>query len=284
MPKKTILDFLEMKRTGQKIVFLTGYDAMMASFEEKAGVDMILVGDSVGNTKLGYSSTIPVTMEEMLVFSKAVRRGAPNTFIIGDMPFMSYQASIQDAVRNAGRFIKEAECDAIKLEGGALYAPVVKAISDAGMLVMGHIGLTPQSAAKFGGWRAQGRSAEAAVKLVEDALALEAAGAFSILLEGIPGPVAKVIAEKCSIPILGIGAGLPCDGQLLIVYDMLGMFELFKPKFVKRYADLATVIVDAMKKYAEEVRGGLFPDPPHEYKMPPQEEEAFYRLLKDNSR
>ena len=281
MTKKTILDFSSMKESGEKIVFLTGYDAMMASFEEKAGVDMILIGDSVGNTVLGYASTIPVTMEEMLIFSRAVRRGAPNTFIIGDMPFMSYQGGISDAVHNAGRFVKEAECDAVKLEGGTLFAPIIKAISDAGMLVMGHIGLTPQSAAKFGGWKAQGRSAEAGVKIVEDALALEKAGAFSILLEGIPGPVAKAIRDRCSIPILGIGAGLPCDGQLLIVYDMLGIFQLFKPKFVKRYAALADEIVSAMATYAKEVREGAFPAPSHEYNMLPEAEGAFLNLLKE---
>ena len=268
-----------MKASGEKIVFLTAYDAMMAAFEEQAGVDMILVGDSVGNTKLGYSSTIPVTMEEMLVFAKAVRRGAPNTFIIGDMPFMSYQADVAEAVRNAGRFVKEAECDAIKLEGGVGMADVVKAISDAGILVMGHIGLTPQYAAKFGGWKAQGRDARAAMHLVEDAKALEEAGAFAILLEGMPGPVSKAIREMCAIPIIGIGAGLPCDGQLLIVYDMLGMFELFKPKFVKRYGNLAADIVRMMAEYRDEVRSGGFPTSDHAYKMPKEQYAEFKKAL-----
>lgn len=279
MAKKTIVDFQRMKAEGEKIVFLTGYDAMMAAFEEKAGVDMILVGDSVGNTKLGYSSTIPVTIDEMIVFAKAVRRGAPNTFIVGDMPFMSYQASVEDAVRNAGRFVKEAECDSIKLEGGEIVAPVVKAISDAGILVMGHIGLTPQYAAKFGGWKAQGRDLRTALQLVKDAKALEEAGAFAILLEGMPAPVSRYITEMCDIPILGIGAGLPCDGQLLIVYDMLGMFELFKPKFVKRYGHLSQDIVRMMSEYAQEVRSQKFPTPQHEYRMPAEVEQQFLKAV-----
>jgi 3-methyl-2-oxobutanoate hydroxymethyltransferase len=279
VPKKTIIDFQKMKAARERIVYLTAYDAMMAAFEERAGVDMILIGDSVGNTKLGYSSTIPVTMEEMIIFAKAVRRGAPNTFIIGDMPFMSYQASVEDGIRNAGRFVKEAECEAIKLEGGSGVAHIVKAISDAGILTMGHIGLTPQYAAKFGGWKAQGRDLRTALKLVEDAKALEEAGAFSILLEGIPGPVAKVITEMCQIPILGIGAGLPCDGQLLIVYDMLGMFELFKPKFVKRYGKLSDEIVRMMIEYRDDVRASRFPGPEHEYKMPADVEAEFKKVL-----
>jgi len=281
LPKKTIVDFQKMKADGEKIVFLTGYDAMMASFEEQAGVDMILVGDSVGNTKLGYSSTLPVTMEEMIIFCKAVRRGAPNTFIVGDMPFMSYQADIAEAVRNAGRFVKEAECDAIKLEGGEIVAPVVKAISDSGILVMGHIGLTPQYAAKFGGWKAQGRDMTTAMQLIRDAMALEKAGAFSVLLEGMPAPVSDYITKRCEIPILGIGAGLPCDGQLLIVYDMLGMFELFKPKFVKRYGNLAQEIVRMMSEYAQEVRESKFPTPKHEYHMPKDVLAAFEKAIEE---
>ncbi len=279
MSKKTVLDFADMKESGQKVVFLTAYDAQMARLEEQAGVDMILVGDSVGNTLLGYESTIPVTMDNMVLFTGAVRRGAPNTFIVGDMPFMSYQASVDDAVRNAGRLVKEAEADAIKLEGGLQVVPAVKAITDAGMLVMGHIGLTPQSAGQFGGWRAQGRSAEQAVNLVRDALALEEAGAFAILLEGIPGVVSKAITERCSIPILGIGGGLQCDGQLLIVYDMLGIFEAFKPKFVKRYGELAGVITEMFQEYGREVRAGEFPTTAHDYGMPRAEQEEFSRAL-----
>ncbi|MDP2858485.1 MAG: 3-methyl-2-oxobutanoate hydroxymethyltransferase [Bacillota bacterium] len=281
MPRKTIIDFHRMKAEKEKIVFLTAYDAMMAAFEERAGVDMILIGDSVGNTELGYSSTIPVTMEEMITCAKAVRRGAPNTFIIGDMPFMSYQASVEDAVRNAGRFVKEAECDAVKLEGGQVVAHIVKAISEAGILTMGHIGLTPQYAAKFGGWKAQGRDLRTALQLVKDARALEEASAFSILLEGMPGPVSKVITEMCEVPILGIGAGLPCDGQLLIVYDMLGMFELFRPKFVKRYGQLADEIVRMMQEYAVDVRANKFPGPEHEYRMPQDVMAEFHKALQE---
>ncbi len=281
MAKKTILDFMEMKRKGEKIVYLTAYNAQMARFEEAVGVDMILVGDSVGNTDLGYDSTLPVTMEDMVTFTAAVRRGAPNTFIVGDMPFMSYQTSIEEAIYNAGRLIKEGGADAIKLEGGAVVTDTVRAINEAGILVMGHIGLTPQSAAQFGGWKAQGRDAEQAVKIVKDALALEEAGAFSILVEGVPGAVSQVIRDKCSIPILGIGAGAPCDGQLLIVYDMLGMYETFKPKFVKRYGNLAKDIKEMLAQYCQEVRGGQFPTREYEYGMPAEAADEFQRLLEE---
>jgi 3-methyl-2-oxobutanoate hydroxymethyltransferase len=279
LAKKTILDFLEMKEKGEKIVFLTGYNAQMARFEEAVGVDMILVGDSVGNTDLGYDTTLPVTMEDMLTFTAAVRRGAPNTFVVGDMPFMSYQTSVEEAIYNAGRFIKEAGADAVKLEGGAKVADIIRGINDAGILVMGHIGLTPQSAAQFGGWKAQGRNAEQAVSLVKDALALEEAGAFSILVEGVPAPVSKVIRDKCRIPILGIGAGHPCDGQLLIVYDMLGMFEAFKPKFVKRYGNLAQDIKDMLAEYVKDVREEAFPTREYEYGMPKEAQALFEELL-----
>jgi 3-methyl-2-oxobutanoate hydroxymethyltransferase len=280
--KKTILDFQEMKKKGEKIVYVTGYNAQVARLEEAAGVDMILVGDSVGNTDLGYASTIPVTMEEMLVFCKAVRRGAQDTFVVGDMPFMSYQGSITDAVYNAGRLIKEAEMDAVKLEGGAEMAPVVEAMTRAGMLVMGHIGLTPQSAGQFGGWRAQGRDPKKALSLVKDALALENAGAFSVLLEGVPPVVSDTIRQRSSVPILGIGAGSPCDGQLLIIYDLVGMFQLFTPKFVKKYGNLAEDIKSMVGEYCSDVRQGAFPGKEHAYGMPPEAEAEFRRMLKED--
>jgi len=279
MPKKTVVDFMQMKKEGRKVVFLTAYDAMLARLEEEAGVDMILVGDSVGNTLLGYETTLPVTMEEMLIFTRAVRRGAPNTFVIGDMPFMSYQCSIREAVLNAGRFVKEAGADAIKLEGGRRVAPQVKAIAEAGMLVMGHIGLTPQSAAQFGGWRAQGRDAESALKLLEDAVALEEAGAFAVLVEGVPGAVTAEITRRLSIPVYGIGAGKPCDGQLLIVYDLLGLYEVFQPKFVKRYGHLAREVVAMLRQYAEEVRQGIFPGPEHDYGIPRDQLDRFRQAI-----
>ncbi len=275
MAKKTIVDFYNMKEQGEKVVFLTAYDALIAGLEEEVGVDMILVGDSVGNTLLGYDSTLPVTMEEMLIFTRAVRRGAPETFIVGDMPFMAYQTECFTAVGNAGRFIKEAGADAIKLEGGRKVSDRVRAIVDAGMLVMGHIGLTPQSAGQFGGWRAQGRTADTALTILDDALALEEAGAFSILVEGVPGEVTRIIKDQCSIPIYGIGAGSPCDGQLLIVYDMLGLFEVFQPRFVKRYGQLARDIASMLSDYAHEVREGQFPTRAHDYGMPAKELERF---------
>jgi len=282
MAKKTILDFLEMKRKGEPIVYVTGYNAQIARLEEQAGVDMILVGDSVGNTDLGYASTLPVTMEEMLVFCKAVRRGAPNTFVVGDMPFMSYQKSVEEAVWNAGRLVKEAEMDAVKLEGGAEMASVVEGITRAGMLVMGHIGLTPQSAGQFGGWRAQGRDPKRAISLVKDALALEKAGAFSVLLEGVPPVVSDVIRRVCKIPVLGIGAGRACDGQLLIIYDLLGLFQLFTPKFVKKYGDLAGDIKRMVGEYCKDVREGFFPAKEHEYGMPADAEATFKKMLQED--
>ncbi len=279
MAKKTVIDFLEMKNKGEKIVYVTGYNAQIARLEEMAGVDMILVGDSVGNTDLGFESTLPVTMDQMVLFTGAVRRGAPGTFIVGDMPFMSYQTDVAEAIRNAGRLCKESGADAVKLEGGKEVVPVVEGINRAGMLVMGHIGLTPQSSGQFGGWRAQGRDPHKALALVEDALALEKAGAFSILVEGVPSPVTKAISEKCKIPILGIGAGSPCDGQLLIVYDLLGLFELFTPKFVKKYGNLADDIRGMLEEYCKDVREQSFPADEHEYKMPQDAEEQFQKLL-----
>jgi len=279
LAKKTILDFHEMRKAGQKITFLTAYDYPTALLEERAGIDMILVGDSLGMTVLGYEGTIPVTMDEMIIHTRAVRRGAPNTFVIGDMPFLSYQTSIHDAVYNAGRFAKEAQVDAIKLEGGARVKEQVRAITDAGILVMGHLGLTPQSMAQLGGFKAQGRSAEAALKVVEDAKALEEAGAFAILLEAVPPVVGKVVTERAGIPILGIGAGPYVDGQLLIVSDLLGIFQAFTPKFVKKYANLAEVMTKAFEEYAADVRGGRFPEPKHNYGMPPEEEERFLKAV-----
>lgn len=279
--KKTIFDFNEMVAKGDKIVYLTAYDYLSAKMEEKAEIDMILVGDSLGMVTLGYETTFPVTMEDMISHCKAVRRGAPNTFIVGDMPYMSYQVSDEQAVENAGRFIKEALCDAVKLEGGGPYiASRLKAINDAGILVMGHIGLTPQFAGQLGGYKAQGRSAEAAVKLVKQAKLLEESGAFSILVEGVPAPVGKAITERAGIPILGIGAGPYTHGQLLIYADMVGYYDNFTPKFVKKYANVGEILVNAFKDYAAEVREQKFPiDGEHTYKMKDKEEAEFLSLL-----
>ena len=271
--KKTILDLRRMAAAGEKATWLTGYDYLTAKYEERAGVDMILVGDSYGNVCLGYDETTPVTMEEMLSACKSVRRGAPNTFIIGDMPFMSYQISNETAVLNAGRLIKEGMCDAIKLEGGGEeICKRIAAISSIGILVFGHIGLTPQFAAQMGGLKAQGKSAEAAKKIIDEALRIEAAGAAALLVEGVPAVVGKVITEKLSIPVYGIGAGSYTDGQLLIFADMLGYYDNFMPKFVKQYAQLGSIMQKAFEDYCEDVRAGRFPiDSEHTYKIAPEE-------------
>lgn len=281
MPKKkTVLDFYDMKKRGEKITFLTAYDFPTAQFAEAAGLDMLLVGDSLGMCVYGYSNTIPVVMDQMIFHADAVRRGAPNTFVIGDMPFMSYQSSRDRAVENAGRFLKECGCDAIKLEGGVRIAPQIRAIVDAGIVVMGHIGLTPQSSGQLGGHKAQGRTAEAAKLVVEDALAVREAGAQMLLVEAIPPEVGKVIREKLDIPVLSIGGGPYCDGQLLIVSDLIGQFQAFTPKFVRRYCNVAGMVTDAMKTYVAEVKAGEFPAAEHCYRMIEGEEEKFLSALK----
>jgi 3-methyl-2-oxobutanoate hydroxymethyltransferase len=267
MGKKTIGDFFEMKKKGVKVAYLTSYDYPTASLAEKAGIDMVLVGDSLGMCIYGYENTIPVTMDQMIYHSEAVRRGAPNTFVVGDMPFMSYQRSVEAAVHNAGRFYKEARVDAVKLEGGRRVIPQIKAIVEAGMLLMGHIGLTPQSSGQLGGFKAQGRTAEAALELIEDARAIEKAGAFSLLIEAVPPEVCKLIRDELKIPVYSIGAGIHADGQLMIVSDVLGIFQAFTPKFVKKYTNLGEVMLQAMGSYAEEVRGGRFPELRHTYSM-----------------
>jgi 3-methyl-2-oxobutanoate hydroxymethyltransferase len=279
MAKKTIWDFLEMKAKGVKITFVTAYDYPIGFLAEQAGMDMLLVGDSLGMCIYGYEGTIPVTMEQMLYHSDAVRRGAPKTFVVGDMPFMSYQRNCDSAIQNAGRFYKKAMVDAVKLEGGRRVIPQVKAIVDAGMLVMGHIGLTPQSSGQLGGFKAQGRTAESAMELVKDAIALEEAGAFALLLEAIPPELGEIISKKLKIPVLSIGAGMHCDGQLLIVNDLLGIFEAFTPKFVKKYANLSNDIVRAFKEYISDVREMRFPEEKHTYNMPPQELEKLRSMI-----
>ncbi len=281
--KKTIIDFRRMKKDGEKVVYLTGYDYLTAKYEERAGVDMILVGDSLGNVMYGYDSTYPVTMDEMIIHCKAVRRGAPNTFIVGDMPFMSYQISDEEAVANAGRFVKEAGCDCVKLEGATESCiSRVRAITNAGMLVMGHIGLTPQFGAQMGGNKAQGKSSSAALRLVEAAQQLEAAGAAMILVEGVPAIVGKAVHDRCSVPVFGIGAGSGMDGQLLIFADMVGYFDDFTPKFVKKYGNVGGELLKSFTAYAEEVRSGQFPiDAEHSYKIKAEEAAAFEEALKE---
>ena len=269
MKKKKLsrLDLQQAKENAQKLVWITAYDFWTASFAEQAGLDMILVGDSLGMCIYGYEGTVPVTMDQCIYHSEAVRRGAPNTFIIGDMPFLSYQVSVEEAVRNAGRFYKEANVDAIKLEGGIRVCPQIKAIADGGMLVMGHIGLTPQSSGQLGGFKAQGRTAETARDLIADALAIEAAGAFALLVEAVPPEVGGIIRKRLQIPVYGIGAGSETDGQLMICSDVLGLFQAFTPKFVKKYENLAAKTISAFQKYAEDVRTHKFPAEEHVYKM-----------------
>jgi 3-methyl-2-oxobutanoate hydroxymethyltransferase len=279
--KKSVLDFLKMKQAGEKITFLTCYDYPTATFAEKSGLDMLLVGDSLGMVVYGYEGTLPVTMEQMIVHSEAVRRGAPNTFVIGDMPFMSYQESVEKAIYNAGRFFKQANVDAIKLEGGRRVINQIKGIVDAGMVVMGHIGLTPQSSGQLGGFKAQGRTAASAMELILDAKAIEEAGAFAILLEAIPPEVGRIITERSRIPVLGIGAGIDCDGQLLIVGDMLGLFVAFTPKFVKKYASLSDNITKAFSEYIKDVKEKKFPEEKHVYRMEPGEIEKLEKMVSE---
>ncbi len=277
--KKTILDFIKMKKNNEQVAWITAYDFPMASFAEQAGMDMILVGDSLGMVVLGYDSTIPVTMEDCISHCQAVRRGAPNTWIIGDMPFMSYQKSDEQAVENAGRFLKEADMDCVKLEGGRRVASRIRAITDAGMVVMGHIGLTPQSSGQLGGFKAQGRDVKSARELIKDALAVQEAGAYSILLEAVPPELTAFIQNKLDIPVYSIGAG-PCDGQLLICGDMLGLFEAFTPKFVKKYTNVAEIETNAFREYIQDVRSGRFPTDDHVYHIKDSIED-FERLFRE---
>ncbi|MEL7565668.1 MAG: 3-methyl-2-oxobutanoate hydroxymethyltransferase [Dehalobacterium sp.] len=262
--KKNVVDFMRMKKEGEQVSWVTAYDYPMASFAEQAGLDMILVGDSLGMVVLGYEGTNPVTMEDCISHCKAVRRGAPNTWVVGDMPFMSYQVSDADAVANAGRFIKEAGMDCIKLEGGERVASRIRAITNAGILVIGHIGLTPQSSGQLGGFKAQGRDVKNARALIKDALAIQEAGAYALLVEAVPPEVTAFIAKKLTIPVYSIGAG-PADGQLLICGDMLGLFQAFTPKFVKKYASVAEVETNAFKEYVEDVKTGRFPTDDYVY-------------------
>lgn len=279
--KKGRLDFVKMKQNGEKVAWVTAYDFPTASFVEQAGMDMILVGDSLGMVVLGYEGTIPVTMEDCIRHCQAVRRGAPHTFCVGDMPFMSYQISDENAVLNAGRFLKEADMDAVKLEGGRRVISRIRSIADAGILVMGHIGLTPQSSGQLGGFKAQGRDPKSARELIKDALAIQEAGAYALLLEAVPPELTEFIAKRLEIPVYSIGAGIPCDGQLLICGDMLGLFEAFTPKFVKKYANLAAEEIRAFKEYVEDVKTGQFPTDDHVYHILPGKEEEFEAMLKE---
>ena len=269
--KITIPNLFRMKKEGKKFSMTTAYDYALASQVDKTDIEMILVGDSAAMVMFGCQTTLPITMDTLITLATAVVKGAPNTFVIGDMPFLSYEVSREMAIENAGRFMKEAGVDAIKLEGGERMADRVSAIAKAGIPVMGHIGLTPQSSSQLGGFRVQGKESLTAQKLLNDALALEEAGAFSIVLEAIPTSLAKIITEKIKVPTIGIGAGPHCDAQVLVIHDLLGLFEEFMPKFVKRYAQLGPEIVRALSQFDSEVKGGKFPDEEHSYNIKEEE-------------
>ncbi len=269
-----------MKRKDRKIVMLTAYDAPTAQILSACGVDIILVGDSVGNSLLGYESTVPVTLQDMIHHCAAVARARPESLIVCDMPFMSYKVSIEQALRNCSLVLQKGGAEAVKIEGGHTIAPTVRALVDAGIPVMGHIGLTPQSIYEFGGYRVQGRSIETAQMLVKDAQELETAGVFALVIELVPRETAEMITDAVNIPTIGIGAGPHCDGQVLVLWDMLGLFEGFTPKFVKRYADIRSVIKNAVSQYIEEVRSGVFPAPEHCFEMSEEDSGRLYGRVK----
>lgn len=254
-----------MKANGEKIVALTAYDSLMAAVLDAAGVDLILVGDSVGTVVQGRETTVPVTMDEILYHGTLVRRGTQRAFVVGDMPFLSYQVSAEEALRNAGRMLKEAGLEAVKVEGGEPIAPTVRRLHDAGIPVMGHLGLTPQSIHQFGTYRVRGQDAGEAQRILQDARALRDAGVFAVVLEKIPRPLARRVTEELDIPTIGIGAGPDCDGQILVTHDMLGLFTRFRPRFVRRYAELAVTIRSAVEQYGNDVRGASFPDDSESY-------------------
>src|SRR4030066_2437223 len=266
MPNFTIHDFLKKKKEGKKIIMLTAYDYPFARIVDEAGLDGILVGDSLGMVVQGLENSLPVTMDEMIYHTRMVSRAVKNAMVIGDMPFMSYQVNVEDAVRNAGRFLKEADASAVKIEGAAEVAEHIRAMIKSDIPVMAHIGLTPQSIHRMGGYKVQGKSEEAAKKLIEEALIAEDAGAFSVLLEAIPMDLAKKITEELSIPTIGIGAGPYCDGQILVLHDLLGLFERFVPKFVKKYANLKEEALKAIKIYKQEIEQGTFPSEEQSFK------------------
>jgi 3-methyl-2-oxobutanoate hydroxymethyltransferase len=277
--KPALHELLQAKRDGRPLVMVTAYDYPSGRIAERAGVDLVLVGDSAAMVVLGHDSTVPATMDEMLMLTRAVTRGAQRPLVIADLPFGSYHVSVEQALESAIRFIKEGQADAVKLEGAGPMLSRVRALTDAGIPVMGHIGLTPQTATMLGGFKAQGRTAAKAVQLYEDALALQAAGCFSIVLEAVPSPVAARITEALDIPTIGIGAGPDCDGQVLVWHDLLGLYDGHAPRFVKQYAELAPTIGAAVEQYASEVREGMFPEEKHTYSMSEEELALFEQEL-----
>jgi 3-methyl-2-oxobutanoate hydroxymethyltransferase len=282
--KLPLTELAEMKERRQPIVMVTAYDAPGGRLADAAGVDLVLVGDSAAMTVLGHDSTVPATMDEMLVLTRAVTRGARRPLVVADMPFGSFQVSDEDATRNAIRFVKEAGADAVKLEGAGPMLSRVRAIVAAGIPVMGHLGLTPQSATMLGGFKAQGRSAEKALALLSDARALEAAGCFSVVLEAVPPPVARRVSEQLSIPTIGIGAGADCDGQVLVWHDLLGLYQGRTARFVKRYAEIGETIRSALEAYAADVRERAFPTDEHTYAMPSEELAVFEEATRSSER
>lgn len=274
--KNTVVTIRQAKEQGEKLTMLTAYDYSMAKLIDEAGINMILVGDSLGMVMLGYEDTLSVTMEDMIHHTRAVARGASDALVVADMPFMSYQTSVYDAVCNAGRLMKEGRAQAVKLEGGREFAEHIRAITKASIPVVAHLGLTPQSLNAFGGFKVQGKSEEAARKLVEDAKAVEKAGAVAVVLECVPAKLAKLITKQLHIPAIGIGAGADCDGQVLVYQDMLAMFGGFKPKFVKQFAQIGTMMKEAFARYSEDVKSGIFPADEHTFKIDDDVIEKLY--------
>ena len=268
MARQTVLDLLKKKADNDKIVMVTAYDWTMARLVDAAGVDMVLVGDSLGMVVQGHDSTLPVTIDDIIYHCRAVGRGLAHAHMTADLPFMSYQVSVEDALRAAGRMVQEGGAQSVKLEGGVRSAPAIERLVDAGIPVVGHVGLTPQSVHTMGGFKVQGRGDEAAAQVMEDAVAVQDAGAFCIVLEGLPRDLASAITERLEIPTIGIGAGVGCDGQVLVINDILGLDLSFKPRFVKRYAELQTTVIEAVSAYADEVRSGAFPDDAHSFGGP----------------
>ena len=277
--KVTIMDIQQAKEENRKLAMVTAYDYPFGLLADEAGIDIVLVGDSLGMVVMGLDGTVAVNMEHMIHHIRAVTRGCKNPFIVGDMPFMSYNTSIREAIINAGRLLKEGACESIKLEGGVDFAPTIEAIVKAGIPVQGHIGLTPQTAGALGGFKMQGRDAAAAKQIIDDAKALEDAGVFSMILEAVPAPLGKLVAEAVKVPVIGIGAGPDVDGQVLVTYDMIGLFDKFVPKFVKQYTNIRKVILDALSEYKQEVLDVKFPAPEHSFKMPDEALEQLKKLI-----
>ena len=279
--KVTILAVQQAKEENRKLTMVTAYDYPFGLLADEAGIDIVLVGDSLGMVVMGLEGTVAVNMEHMIHHIRAVTRGCKNPFIVGDMPFMSYNTSIREAIINAGRLLKEGGCESIKLEGGVDFAPTIEAIVKAGIPVQGHIGLTPQTAGALGGFKMQGRDAAAAKQIIDDAKALEDAGVFSMILEAVPAPLGKLVAEVVKVPVIGIGAGPDVDGQVLVTHDMIGLFDKFVPKFVKQYTNIRKIILGALNEYKQEVEDVKFPAPEHSFKMPEEALEELKKLIED---